>query len=820
MPDGKHFIYGNEKAAYKCALTDTNDVVLYQGASHISALSISPDGKYFGTGSNKGYVGLYDIESKQKKSQPDISLPAVVSSAVSPDGHLIIHNSKYGHSILRNLKTGQISSINIDMEASVAFSSDNSLFVTFFGNYTDAIANTIKIYDTGTGKMFKSFTVPSAKRITAAALSPDNKVLAIGIEGTDSFEKNRVRLIDVSTGNIINVFDCQQGYEPTTCHVNAVCFSPDGKSLLVAGGKCKAYNMSLWDVSSAKIITTFNGLENIPNTICFSKDGSMVLSGGKDKPLVLWDAATGNRLKVFKGHTQEVEQVQLSPDNKYIVSLARNNEVKLWNVAAAKEIKTITHNASSAGFSQDGKYFLTANKDYSSTYWETATGKQLLTLYTIKKLSGNKFETVAVTPDGYFDGNDSGVENLHFVQGMKVIPLSGLYEKYFTPGLVKIILGGEKVSEAQLTTSTLSLPPKVLITSPVDNTIINTTEVSVTVEVWDQGGGIDEIRLYLNGKLLDGTARGLKEIVLQDESVKKTFAVPLVNGKNYIRATAFNKQRTEALSNEIVILYYENVLVKPDMYILAVGINSYQNPKYNLNYAANDVKGFVTALNKSAAGIFNKVNVSILDDTKATRQGIMAEVENIKSKARPSDVFIFYYAGHGVMSSGSEKDKSEYYLVLYDVTKMYEAEEILKQKGISSKDILDFSKNIRAQKQLFVIDACQSGGAVQSFAMRGVAEEKAIAQLARSTGTYFIAASGTEQYASEVASLGHGIFTYSIIKSLEGDCKSNDGKITVNLLKSCVEEMVPELTKKYKGESQYPTGYGFGQDFPLGVIEK
>jgi uncharacterized caspase-like protein len=150
---------------------------------------------------------------------------------------------------------------------------------------------------------------------------------------------------------------------------------------------------------------------------------------------------------------------------------------------------------------------------------------------------------------------------------------------------------------------------------------------------------------------------------------------------------------------------------------------------------------------------------------------------------------------------------------------MYEADEMLKKLGISANEIGEFSKNIKAQKQLFVIDACQSGGAMQTLAMRGAAEEKAIAQLARSTGTYFIAASGTEQFATEVSELGHGVFTYAVIEALKGSCKSQDGRVTVNLLKSCVEDLVPELSKKHKGQPQFPTGYGFGMDFPIVIVK-
>lgn len=39
------------------------------------------------------------------------------------------------------------------------------------------------------------------------------------------------------------------------------------------------------------------------------------------------------------------------------------------------------------------------------------------------------------------------------------------------------------------------------------------------------------------------------------------------------------------------------------------------------------------------------------------------------------------------------------------------------------------------------------------------------------------------------------------------------------MLKSYVEDRDPELTQKYHGQPQYPTGYGFGQDFPVSVVQ-
>jgi uncharacterized caspase-like protein len=105
-----------------------------------------------------------------------------------------------------------------------------------------------------------------------------------------------------------------------------------------------------------------------------------------------------------------------------------------------------------------------------------------------------------------------------------------------------------------------------------------------------------------------------------------------------------------------------------------------------------------------------------------------------------------------------------------------------------------------------VLDACQSGGMVGMLAQRGAAEEKAIAQLARSTGTYWFTASGSDQFATEIKELGHGVFTYGLPEGLncKADGSDKDAKITVKGLSAYPEDLIPELTQKYKGRSQYP----------------
>jgi uncharacterized caspase-like protein len=82
-----------------------------------------------------------------------------------------------------------------------------------------------------------------------------------------------------------------------------------------------------------------------------------------------------------------------------------------------------------------------------------------------------------------------------------------------------------------------------------------------------------------------------------------------------------------------------------------------------------------------------------------------------------------------------------------------------------------------------------------------------------------MAASGSSETAKEFGELGHGVFTYSLLQALKGKAVMNK-MITVNGLKNYLQEIVPELVKKYGSSGQYPASYGFGNDFPLEVINK
>ena len=471
---------------------------------------------------------------------------------------------------------------------------------------------------------------------------------------------------------------------------------------------------------------------------------------------------------------------------------------------------------------------VSSSADNTIRFWDTKKGVELAKLILFQETNN----WVVVTPQGQFDASESAMKKLYYVQGGETIALESLYEKFYTPNLLARLMQGDALPAPDVDVTQLAPPPKVKMTFDVARNLVVSNAVpilewkneTITIKVNAEcaESTIDEIRLYLNDKLLGNTDRNLEVVDADQKTLSKSFTIKLAPGINSFKAIALNKQRTESQPDETDVNYIPaNNTPAPatddvKLHLVVIGVNDYKNPKYNLNYAKADAISIKEELEQNH-GIFNSTKVYFITDAEATKTNIEATLNLVIKEAMPKDLFIFYYAGHGVMSDS--QPQKEFYIVPYDVTQLYGADDALAQKGISAKELQEFSKNIAAQKQLFILDACQSAGMLQLMASRGAAEERAIAQLARSTGSHWLTASGSDQFATEFAQLGHGVFTYVLLKGLKGGAANGDKQITVNELKAYIEVQVPELSQKYKGSPQYPSSYGYGNDFPIEVIK-
>ena len=417
---------------------------------------------------------------------------------------------------------------------------------------------------------------------------------------------------------------------------------------------------------------------------------------------------------------------------------------------------------------------------------------------------------LASTADGRFDASASLRDTGYLLAGTRPIPLSSVFNRDYQPDLLATALGPDALAPDDEMIAYVQ-PPSLSVETIWRNAL--TYYLAFTAESAQHP--LAEVAIYQNDKLIRTFPGG------EVAGRRSGFEVELLLEQNRFKVVATNSVGISTTSPEIVLdppeaLLREKLAARrpAELHLLVVGVNEYRNPEYNLNFAVADASGMLAKLEAANRELFPKINRHYLSNAQATHDGILAAFAEIRRAAQPHDAFLFYFAGHGVMS----KSDQQFYLIPHDVTRIYGESQSLTANGLSAQKLRDLSADISAQKQLFILDACNSGGALQAFAQRGASQEKALAQLARATGTHWIAASSSTQFATEFADLGHGAFTHTLLQALDGAADTGDKRITINELKAYLESELPAVTQRYKGAPQYPSSYGYGQDFPIALL--
>lgn len=731
------------------------------------------------------------------------------AAVLHPNGKWVARTKVDSVVVLMNIETGKVERVfegHSKAVLSVDFSEDGEYMLSASGD------RTIKMWSVSTGELIRTYR-GHGELVFDARFSSDNIFIVSG-----SWDAT-LRIWNTETGKLHSYVDIE---EASPFRVD---FTPYD---LYAISSDLGDNLKLYEVDAAKEFRSIIGHTAIVTDIAFSPDSRLMATSSLDGKVKVWDLLSGMLVRKLSGHTSGVFSLAYHPNNNLLISGSNDRTIKVWDLSTGKVIKNLTgHSAgvTSLSVSKDGKRLVSCTKDGETKVWDLENLKELYTYIQIDRSTW-----LSKTPSGYFDGSPDALKQINYVSGTEVIPVSALFEKYYTPNLIKRLQAGEHFNaEADDIKALIQSAPSIQIGIIEDaaDTYLNTDTIvwfkekmQLALNVTDNGRGVEEIRVFNNGKLIQNN-------VLTEKSIRAgkkhsiTVEVPVGAGENKITAVALNKDRTESLPVSMNV-YYDGIESEIDLYILSIGINKYLNPTYELGYAVDDAKAYNKRVKNSASAIFNHVEEVFIKDTDADKAGIEKAFADMAAKAGPEDVFIFYYAGHGAMGMNRETREKTFFIIPYDVTNMYGDYNLLAEKGVSSGELLSYSKQIKAGKQMFILDACQSGGALEAFNSRGADREKAIAQLARSTGTFFLLASGAVQYASEAKELGHGLFTYAILEGLDGsaDGGSKDNKITANELKGYVEDRVPELTNEYMLTPQYPTGYGYGQDFPIVIVKE
>ena len=711
-------------------------------------LLLTKDDKNFLTGKTGVNAIQWNISTGAPNKLYEGHTKAVISMDQSEDGTILATADGAGEVLLWNTKTGALIK-RIKPHREPIF--DVSLSRDGKSVATTSWDATIEVYDVETGLSNSSMNLGS-NSCYSISFTPNGLYLLCGRldKSFELREPDSKKVVLTFIGHTDVVSSIAFGVNPN----NALTASWDGTA-------------RIWDVTTGMMIQKFKGARGMLHAAIYNADGKKVITGGDDRVIRVWDALTGQVLKTLTGHQSEITSLSLSKDGKMLVSYSTDGVVKCWNLETGFEFYEHVH--------------------ISSREW------------------------MARTPQGYFSATEKARTDIHFVKGMTVYSVDQFFE-YYRPDLIKSIFLNRGASPTGMNTGVddklqLSPPPTVKLACIPSEDGLHTI---INIKVIDEGGGLDELRLSHNGKNMAVQFDPSKLIHGKGNSYVYTLKTALVKGTNQFSAVGVSSSKIES-SISVASVYSEKAISAAVCHVFVVGIDTYKNPAYALNYAREDAEAFAEAMKKNGSVLYQKVKIHALYDGAATRANILDTLYSLQSQISLNDVFIFYYAGHGAMVDQG------FYFIPTECTSMYQASA---NTALSAEIMQAGFKNIKALKQIIIMDACQSGGSVEILAMRGANEEKAFAQLSRGAGIHVLASAGSEQNAKEIAELKHGLFTYVLLQALNGaaDGAPKDGKITIYELKSYLDDQVPELNAKYSGKLQFPYTFSRGSDFPV-VLE-
>ena len=222
------------------------------------------------------------------------------------------------------------------------------------------------------------------------------------------------------------------------------------------------------------------------------------------------------------------------------------------------------------------------------------------------------------------------------------------------------------------------------------------------------------------------------------------------------------------------------------LWILLVGVNHYQDGRLpSLQYPAVDCQGLGEALLEATQAFPNQEIQMHHDFAKSPQLAeVRQSLKQIVVAAAAADTVIFYFSGHGVLDDRTQQA----FLCLADTQK-----DQLTETGLAVAELLQLLGNCAAKQQVVWLDACHSGGMTWRGA-RGQKDAEPLAnptiqlmallrqRAAQSQGFYALLSCDYQQQSWEFPELGHGVFTYFLMRGLRGAAADREGIIEADRL--------------------------------------
>jgi WD40 repeat protein len=390
----------------------------------ISAIALSPDGRYLAVGGYSKLLTVYDLQDLRKEGKRlDIpwrdDLYNVWSVAFSPDGLRM--------AVGTDLHGGETQLAEWDLTQGFgaprpfAGGGDSGDFVVHSISYSPdgkrlAVSDRdgmVRVWTTGTHKsvlgprkrsemIWSVAFAPSGERrlavtrgaeVTIEKIDPTpfprcRSLLGHSRDDVEvealAFDPRGRYLVTRAGGGEVLRWDLADGTACTLPRQNAdlplrgnLSFSPDGR-FVISGSD--GDSPQVWDVDAGAASDAIR--VGVTNTRCsvFSHDGEKLALTDATNRIVLWDLTGGRELRSWKGSDEAIRSLAFFPGDKRLASCGADNDVRVWDTATGGQLLSLHghgRTVTSLAISPDGTRIATASADRTVRIWDAASGEEL-----------------------------------------------------------------------------------------------------------------------------------------------------------------------------------------------------------------------------------------------------------------------------------------------------------------------------------------------------------------------------------------------------------------------------------------------------------
>ena len=386
---------------YHKQLVEGSSTVLSTGAAAIIEFALPDDGPLV-TLDQEGRLKQWDPDTHRQTASLDSGPPPpnVAAAekdirggriqALSPNGQRLA--SAAGTTVrVSNTTTGVLS---YQLESSgvlrdVSFSPDGRFLVTHDGKSTHW-------FDAANGHAIAHFDQAISEfdiRVPRVSLSADGLTLAVWAQGN---VRNLISIfhLDATTKRVTPAAETLDNRSTAA----TAALSPDGKLIVV--GVAFTGSLFVYETATCRLIATRGSAHASPvSAIAFSRNGLDLATADAEGIIKTWGdvrklTSNSEAHRTLKGHAEEITKVAFSTTGKQLVSGSRDGTVRLWDLEQSQSAPRRLQASSAAPvFFAGGRLIATAEGN-RVTIWDAASGQRLRSL-----ADGDTIVSVAISPD-------------------------------------------------------------------------------------------------------------------------------------------------------------------------------------------------------------------------------------------------------------------------------------------------------------------------------------------------------------------------------------------------------------------------------------